>query len=156
MKRTAALMGTANWVFNLCVPWIPYSSKLQTIFARLWIMVFTQWGHFFTDLSKAFDRAAHKACTLNNLSCIKERRRRHKTLDINQLRKGLWWEREAKQISLELFWNFDLYGSEELQQFLTGTRHRWLLCNSRIVIYQTCWRNEIFSTPKQGLLMLQN
>lgn len=77
-------------------------------------MVFTHQGHFVTDLSKAFDTAAHKAFTLNNLSCIKERRRRHKTLDINQLRKGLWWEREANQISLELFRNFDLYGFQEL------------------------------------------
>lgn len=88
IKRTAALMGTANWVFNLCIPQIPYSSKLQMTFARLWIMVFTRWGHFVTDLSKAFDPAAHKAFTLNNLSYIKERRKRHKTLDINQLTKG--------------------------------------------------------------------
>lgn len=76
-------------------------------------MVFTHWEHFVTALSKAFDPAAHKAFTLNNLSYIKERRKRHKTLDINQLTKGPWCEREVKQISLELFWNFDLYGFKE-------------------------------------------
>lgn len=38
-------------------------------------------GTFVTDLSKAFDTAAHKTSTLNNLSHTKERRRRHKTLE---------------------------------------------------------------------------
>lgn len=74
-------MGTANWVFNLHIQQIPYGLKLQMTFAGVWIMVFMHWGHFLLTCQKLLTQQPIKP-PLSNLPHIKERRRRHKALEI--------------------------------------------------------------------------